>query len=324
MKNKLLTHNTEWMTIEEAVIFINNKSGLSVDKSYLYRLSLSGHITLSVYFQSPFILKKIERITKNCFMYKHQNPLFKLCHTNPVAIGYDKHQPTCLIKTTGDTLFSTCPVWDTKLTGIEKTYIQKELAFSLNIPAPLTGLLNHYPGIIVNDPHGNSYQLFEMSTIKERINKQLSNIKKECEFTSSIMEISRCNEPETQTLLRRKMYFPVYQLPEDTTFVVRKEYIVEFLTRNISQDCNQTTSRLSTPLARFFWLACKNNPHIGGELLKHPYKLLSLFELWAREAGITDRLNGDTLKNALDRGCPSISSAFTALSEPPKHPPFSE
>jgi hypothetical protein len=35
-----------------------------------------------------------------------------------------------------------------------------------------------------------------------------------------------------------------------------------------------------------------------------PYKLLSIFEQWASEEGITDRFSGDTLKTALERGSP--------------------
>ncbi|EFC1967425.1 hypothetical protein FBQ04_21405, partial [Escherichia coli] len=68
-----------------------------------------------------------------------------------------------------------------------------------------------------------------------------------------------------------------------------------------------STNRLSTPLSRFFWLACKHNEAIS-PLIRKPYKLLSIFEQWASDDGITDRLSGDTLKNALERGSPSSTS----------------
>ncbi|MHC1473190.1 hypothetical protein ACYJ51_31065, partial [Klebsiella pneumoniae] len=43
-------------------------------------------------------------------------------------------------------------------------------------------------------------------------------------------------------------------------------------------------------------------------LISKPYKLLSIFEQWASDEGITDRLSGDTLKTALVRGSPTSMS----------------
>lgn len=62
-------------------------------------------------------------------------------------------------------------------------------------------------------------------------------------------------------------------------------------------------SRISSPLSRLFWLACKNNTTIS-PLITQPYKLLSIFEQWASVEGVSEKFSGDTLKAALERGSP--------------------
>ncbi|EPQ6965451.1 hypothetical protein ACUVZU_002353 [Klebsiella oxytoca] len=39
-------------------------------------------------------------------------------------------------------------------------------------------------------------------------------------------------------------------------------------------------------------------------MLEHPYKLLNIFECWAREEGMHLPLSPETLKTALQRGAP--------------------
>lgn len=57
---------------------------------------------------------------------------------------------------------------------------------------------------------------------------------------------------------------------------------------------------MTTPLSRLFWLACKHNDTIS-PLLNQPYKLLSIFEQWASDDSIGEKLDAETLKNALKR-----------------------
>ncbi|STB58609.1 Predicted transcriptional regulator [Citrobacter freundii] len=57
---------------------------------------------------------------------------------------------------------------------------------------------------------------------------------------------------------------------------------------------------MTTPLSRLFWLACKHNDTIS-PLLNQPYKLLSIFEQSASDDGIGEKLEAETLKNALKR-----------------------
>lgn len=57
---------------------------------------------------------------------------------------------------------------------------------------------------------------------------------------------------------------------------------------------------MTTPLSRLFWPACKHNDTIS-PLLNQPYKLLSIFEQWASDDGIGEKLDAETLKNVLKR-----------------------
>ncbi|WP_256560408.1 hypothetical protein [Klebsiella variicola] len=103
-------------------------------------------------------------------------------------------------------------------------------------------------------------------------------------------------------------YFPAHLLPRDAWFVIRHaelDKLADIITNSGVPPLSAT--RISTPLSRFFWLACKNNEVIR-PLINKPYKLLSIFEQWASDEGLTDRLSGDTLKNALVRGSPTSVS----------------
>ena len=105
-----------------------------------------------------------------------------------------------------------------------------------------------------------------------------------------------------------KEYFPAHILPRDAWFVIRHaelDKVIEIITNSRVPPLSAT--RISTPLSRFFWLAFKNNEVIR-PLISKPYKLLSIFEQWASDEGITDRLSGDTLKTALVRGSPTSKS----------------
>ena len=67
---------------------------------------------------------------------------------------------------------------------------------------------------------------------------------------------------------------------------------------------NDLKSRITSALSRLLWLACKHNPQLDDEMLEHPYKLLNIFECWAREEGMHLPLSPETLKTALQRGAP--------------------
>ncbi|MBX9242738.1 hypothetical protein K6310_26350, partial [Klebsiella pneumoniae] len=89
-------------------------------------------------------------------------------------------------------------------------------------------------------------------------------------------------------------------LPPDALFVIRRTHLEAFLTRHQPESKERITSALS----RLLWLACKHNPQLDDEMLEHPYKLLNIFECWAREEGMHLPLSPETLKTALQRGAP--------------------
>ncbi|ECI0380455.1 hypothetical protein ALX35_22005 [Salmonella enterica subsp. enterica] len=113
-------------------------------------------------------------------------------------------------------------------------------------------------------------------------------------------------------LLYAQEYFPLYDLPPDACFVIRRTELEKLLKLYISAP---VSTRISSALARFFWLACWHNESIRS-LISHPYKLLPIFEQWARDDGITDNLSAETLKAALERGSP----IRTPIASKPQNP----
>lgn len=101
-------------------------------------------------------------------------------------------------------------------------------------------------------------------------------------------------------------YFPVYHLPDDACFVIRRNILEKFIKKYSPAMTTQETTqtRISTSVSRLLWLTCKNNDSIS-PLMEHPYKLLSIFEQWATTEGICAQLSGETLKTALERGSPA-------------------
>ena len=63
-----------WVTINEAVDIINNRTKSTVKFSVLCRVALYGHITLSVYFQSPVILRRVSVTKDNIIQTTKINP----------------------------------------------------------------------------------------------------------------------------------------------------------------------------------------------------------------------------------------------------------
>ncbi|WP_234007218.1 hypothetical protein [Enterobacter sp. SA187] len=66
----------------------------------------------------------------------------------------------------------------------------------------------------------------------------------------------------------------------------------------------ESKERITSTLSRFLWLDCKHNPQLKDEMLEHSYKLLNIFECWAREDGMHLPLSPEALNTALQRGAP--------------------
>ncbi|QYG86340.1 hypothetical protein [Citrobacter koseri] len=285
-----------WVTIKEAVKITNELTGVKMMESDIYRYALHGEICLSVYFQSPPVLRKIKNTVKKFKMRQVENSLqYRLCmlDTNGFLNGHD-----LILSTEGKYISPNQLVINTELHGYEFVLIQKLLAHSLKLHKPVTGANQMNYGITVN-LSGQTYQVFEKTTWQRRINKQIIRLPKHI-----ISEIYSHDSIYDLTDYSRKGYFPIYDLPKDACFVIRQEELDKFLSIPKEKYNPSTPNRISTPLSRLFWLACKNNDLIS-PLLSHPYKLLPIFEHWASVNGITDNLSGDTLKRALERGSPS-------------------
>lgn len=146
---------------------------------------------------------------------------------------------------------------------------------------------------------GETFQLFEKCMLKERIKQQIMRLPKDV-----ASDVNQTLSRPYINCYNEFTFFPIHELPKDACFVIRHEELEKLI--NLSEKSNDIPSpstRLSTPLSRLLWLSCKHNEEIS-TLIRQPYKLLSIFEQWAIADGITDRLSGDTLKNALERGAP--------------------
>lgn len=304
-KNNILLNNKnripDWVTIREAVKIANKVTFKKITGSDIYRHALYGNINLSIYFQSPIILQKVK-------LSGHKIKL--------KPVGFELIRNLCLldsksflnkwdliVSTEGKYIIPSQRVIDTTLSGYEYVLIQRLLARSLNIPLPITGANDINYGISVN-LSDELFLVFEKLTWQERI-KQQAMLLPESISSDVYAKVIQC---KTSTYTQME-YFPLHDLPQDACFVIRYTELEKLINVPLKNaPISQTSTRISTPLSRMFWLACKHNEAIS-PLIKHPYKLLSIFEQWASDDGITDHLSGDTLKAALERGSPATTPA---------------
>ncbi|EPJ9473650.1 TPA: hypothetical protein ACNRRR_004786 [Citrobacter freundii] len=294
---KSLTSN--WVTIQEAVNIANKLTNIQITDSDIYRHALYGKIRLSIYFQSPPILRKVKSAEKKIKLRPTKNLLrHQLCwlDMNDFINGHN-----LILSTEGKYIVPHQFVINTELRGYELVLIQRLLANSLNMPQPITGASGANYGITVTLSN-QIFQVFEKMTWQERIKQQIMTLPEHI-----IPDIYA--EDSVRILMNHseKGYFPIFNLPKDACFVIRQEDLDKFLGMARENFTHSSSSRISTPLSRLFWLACKHNDSIS-PLLRHPYKLLPIFEQWASVEGFTDHLNSETLKRALERGSPSSIS----------------
>lgn len=288
-------HKPEWFTVSEAAGIINELTGLKLRDYDIYRYALYGRINLSIYFQSPVFLRKVKlwdnkiKLTPTASSFVN-----RLCmlDTNCFLNGRN-----LVISTEGRFLCSSRRVFDTTLIGHEYVQVQYLLARALRLPRPVCGANDINYGITVMSSSGEVFQLFEYITWHEKMKRQVMKLRGN---TRSLV-----NEPlPVQKLSNEyaKEHFPVHHLPPDACFVLRYTELEKLFTASVRKGA-PPTPRMSTPLTRLFWLSCKNNEVIR-PLINQPYKLLSIFEQWASDEGITVQFSGDTIKTALQRGSP--------------------
>lgn len=299
-KNKM----SDWITIRETVNFMKEMTKTDITDSDIYRHALYGSIYLSIYFQSPLILRKVQTSNHKVKLRPIGKLLInRLCQLDKNCFLSSRN---LIISTEDEYIIPTQRIIDTVLIGYEYVIVQQLLARSLNIPLPITGAHEINYGISVT-LSGEIFQIFEKVTWQERIKQQIMRLPENIaldineRIPSHLQRISRDCHSE---------YFPVHDLPQDACFVIRYaelEKLINMPVKNKISPVASTPTRISTPLSRLFWLSCKHNETIR-PLINQPYKLLSIFEQWASSDGITERLNGDTLKTALERGSPPSPS----------------
>lgn len=295
-------HMQDWITIEEAVKIANKETNLNIKDSDIYRHALYGDIYLSIYFQSPVILRKV-KTSNNKIKLHHvkKSSIHRLCLVENKCF---LNGNSLIVSTEGEYISPRERIIDTNLTGHEYIEIQRLLSLSLNIPLPVKGAndINYGISVIYLD---EIFQIFEKITWKERIKNQIMRLPQ-----SITQDLNEGLNSKYIDDIYYKEYFPVHNLPPDACFVIRHAELDKLVNMCIKNNKFPISSpRISTPLSRLFWLACKYNGTIS-PLITQPYKLLSIFEQWASDEGITERLSGDTLKTALKRGSPmSISTS---------------
>ncbi|EJM1221353.1 hypothetical protein NNV51_002911 [Salmonella enterica] len=282
-----------WVTIDEAAEIIKKRNGVDIKPSEIWRYALYGHLTLSIYFQSPILIRQIKVERDKVVLINEKNDIIsKLSYLNVECFLKENNWR---VKTVGDYIVPSCHVIDTPLLGCEYVALQKMLAHSLNLPNPGNGRSNIYCGILVCEGE-NIFQVFEYEHLERRVTHQLKSINA---YDARLLLAEIKNKSFIED---RKDYFPIYEFPADACFVVNRKHLDSFIDSFFPLQVKPST-HISTPLSRLLWLACKHNDHTG-PLIDQPYKLLSVFEAWAVSNGITDRLSGDTLKKALQRGAP--------------------
>ncbi|MEB2704011.1 hypothetical protein VC191_09410 [Citrobacter koseri] len=294
---KNLTPN--WVTIQEAVGIANKLTNRQITDSDIYRHALYGKIRLSIYFQSPPILRKIKSSENKIKLRPTKKSLrYQLCmpDMNDFINGHN-----LILSTEGKYIVPEQLVINTELRGYELVLIQRLLANSLNMPQPITGANDTNYGITVTLSN-QMFQVFEKMTWQQRIKQQIMRLPEHIIPDIYAEDLVRILMNHSE-----KGYFPIYNLPKDACFVIRQEDLDKFLGMATEKFTHSSSSRISTPLSRLFWLACKHNDSISS-LLRHPYKLLPIFEQWASVEGFTDQLSSETLKRALERGSPTSVS----------------
>lgn len=284
----------DWQTVSEAVKIVNQSTGGALTESDIYQHALEGDIFLSLYFQSPVILRKVSQVNNKIKLREVGYPLIKrFCYLDSHCF---MHNLNLVAGTEGDFFLPGFNVIDTLLTGYEYVTVQRLLARKLKFPEPVKGGVYQNMGISVFIA-GEIFQAFEKITWQERIKHQIDKL------PSDKAEIMKAHISEMNSaILHQREYFPLHDLPGDACFVIRRTEIEKLLTLYSSAPAS---TRMSSALARFLWLACWQNESIRS-LISQPYKLVTVFEQWAIDAGITDRLSGDTLKAALERGSPRM------------------
>lgn len=277
----------EWLTLDE-VVDVLKQHNVSLLPGDLYRHALHGNLTLSVWFQSPVLLRPLD---PHCNLACRTDDQHRRCST-PLPLSF--LCPSDLHRTSWG-------IWDLPLIGLERLLIQRMLATSLGYQRPQITDCCSEAGIVVRNLLGHYYQLCEQKPLREialEVVRRHDKLPEAFHRVFSRLYASRFSSRDAR--LNIPFWYLPDALPHDAVLVLRKPHL-ETLRKRFQPEVHP---RLTSAFAHLFWLACKKNPLLGDELLAHPYKLTTIFESWAREEGLSVQFSGDTLKRTLERGAP--------------------
>ncbi|MBZ6767838.1 hypothetical protein FMJ84_16110 [Klebsiella oxytoca] len=287
----------EWLTLDEAaeVIRQHNITLLPAD---LIRHALHGDLPLSVYFPSPVLIRPLNPPCR--FACRFSKPPFPPSQCNkPGNRKVMANSPPCRRDPT--LRLTTSHLWDLPLIGLERLLLHQRLAQTLNCPCPHETHCCNQIGIVLCDENGSFFQLCNRKSLREVLLELLgTNGRIPEELHALIAQLYSHGRDELQPRLNLSVCYLPDTLPPDALFVIRRSHLEAFLTRHQPE----SKERISSALSRLLWLACKHNPQLDDKMLEHPYKLLNIFECWAREDGMHLPLSPETLKTALQRGAP--------------------
>lgn len=280
----------EWLTLDEVTGVMRQRDVCLLARDLL-RHALHGNLTLSVWFQSQVQLRPLEPEShlvcrtedgEDCF--QHNTPPYSL-----------------LIRPHPDMRRTRMSIWDLPLVGLERRLIQRQLAESLGVNGSEHAYCCSDVGIVVSDLSGQHYQLCDRKPLRDIA---LERIRRDGKLPDAFHRIfSRlynCRFASREARLNIPFWYLPDVLPRDAVLVIRRSQLETLLRRYQPE----RSPRISSPSAHLFWLACKKHPLLSDELLSHPYKLINIFESWAREEGLAIQVNGDTIKRMLERGAP--------------------
>lgn len=169
------------MTIQEAVKLANKTMKEKIKDSDIYRNALHGSISLSIYFQPPFIMRKIKLSNEKSILKPIEDSLLsRLCFLDKKSfldgLGL-------MLSTEGKYFYATHQIIDKKLIGYEHVLIQRLLANSLKIHKPIIGIYAINYGITVSvsvsvsvSVFGEISQIFSKMEWIERIQQQIKRL----------------------------------------------------------------------------------------------------------------------------------------------------
>ncbi|EJE2970223.1 hypothetical protein M4F23_000837 [Salmonella enterica] len=303
-ENNFINSKLDWFTINETLDITTGLTNSNMNRGDIYRYALSKKIILSIYFQSPVILRKTSKMHNKIKLTSINNSLLaRLCFLDSTSFINKNSFITC---SEGKYISPKESIIDTSLNGHEYVSVQHLLAHSLEFPPPVKGKHSVNYGISVLIC-GEIFQVFEKTTWQKRISQQLMKLPEP--LSQEIRQLLSGLSPQN---LYAQEYFPLYDLPPDACFVIRRGELEKLLKQYTSVP---VSTRNSSALARLFWLACWRNESIRA-LIGRPYKLQPIFEQWAREEGITDSFSAETIKSALERGSPFTNTHHSKSQNP--------